>query len=161
MCVCVVSIQTLIFHENKDQEVTCFSCFLSKDKYQGKLSVSFQPWPEDALERVANRFLEDADIEEHDKVETVHICKYFHQSVRDLSDRCWFSCASFLSCFLPCLLPVVARCQSQAKLQTDPLPLILLAYLSCWYYYSFSLSLSLSLSLPTTGHGMVADGSIG
>ncbi|KAL8620603.1 hypothetical protein ACOMHN_017884 [Nucella lapillus] len=47
----------------------------------------FQPWPEDALERVANKFLEDADIEEHEKKETVHICKYFHQSVRTLSER--------------------------------------------------------------------------
>ncbi|KAK7101384.1 hypothetical protein V1264_019771 [Littorina saxatilis] len=47
----------------------------------------FQPWPEDALERVANKFLEDADIEEQEKVETVKICKHFHQSVRTLSEK--------------------------------------------------------------------------
>lgn len=47
----------------------------------------FQAWPDDALERVANRFLEDADIEEKEKAETVVICKYFHQSVRQLSER--------------------------------------------------------------------------
>ncbi|XP_055958216.1 dynein axonemal heavy chain 7 [Patella vulgata] len=47
----------------------------------------FQPWPEDALERVANKFLEDADIEDQEKVESVHMCKYFHQSTRILSER--------------------------------------------------------------------------
>ncbi|PVD24358.1 hypothetical protein C0Q70_14839 [Pomacea canaliculata] len=47
----------------------------------------FQPWPDDALERVANSFLEDADIEDNEKRETVHICKYFHQSVRELSEK--------------------------------------------------------------------------
>ncbi|XP_071083415.1 dynein axonemal heavy chain 12-like isoform X1 [Haliotis cracherodii] len=47
----------------------------------------FQPWPEDALERVANKFLEDAEIEDQQKSDSVFICKYFHQSVRDLSDK--------------------------------------------------------------------------
>lgn len=49
--------------------------------------VQYQPWPDDALERVANSFLEDADIEDNEKRETVHICKYFHQSVRELSEK--------------------------------------------------------------------------
>ncbi|KAK6177269.1 hypothetical protein SNE40_015399 [Patella caerulea] len=47
----------------------------------------FQPWPEDALERVANKFLEDADIEDQEKKESVHMCKYFHQSTRILSEK--------------------------------------------------------------------------
>nr|KAG5708500.1 hypothetical protein BaRGS_026227 [Batillaria attramentaria] len=47
----------------------------------------FQAWPDDALERVANKFLEDADIEEREKADTVNICKYFHQSVRHLSEK--------------------------------------------------------------------------
>ncbi|ESP01004.1 hypothetical protein LOTGIDRAFT_225521 [Lottia gigantea] len=46
----------------------------------------FQPWPEDALERVANKFLEDADIEDEEKKASVHLCKYFHQSTRELSE---------------------------------------------------------------------------
>ncbi|KAK6963637.1 Dynein heavy chain 7 axonemal [Biomphalaria glabrata] len=47
----------------------------------------FQAWPDDALMRVANKFLEEADIEDREKVEVVNICKSFHQSVRDLSER--------------------------------------------------------------------------
>ena len=46
-----------------------------------------QPWPEDALQRVAYSFLEDADIEQREKQETVDMCKYFHQSARILSER--------------------------------------------------------------------------
>ncbi|XP_069101059.1 dynein axonemal heavy chain 12-like isoform X1 [Argopecten irradians] len=47
----------------------------------------FQPWPEDALERVANKFLEQVELEDREKVETVHIVKYFHQSTTKLSDK--------------------------------------------------------------------------
>ncbi|KAK7490595.1 hypothetical protein BaRGS_00018198, partial [Batillaria attramentaria] len=47
----------------------------------------FQPWPDDALERVANKFLETSDIEPSVKEETIWMCKYFHQSVRHLSLR--------------------------------------------------------------------------
>ncbi|XP_059163826.1 dynein axonemal heavy chain 12-like isoform X1 [Physella acuta] len=47
----------------------------------------FQAWPDDALMRVANKFLEEADIEDREKVEVVNICKSFHQSVRELSER--------------------------------------------------------------------------
>ncbi|XP_021341821.1 dynein heavy chain 12, axonemal-like isoform X1 [Mizuhopecten yessoensis] len=47
----------------------------------------FQPWPEDALERVANKFLEQVELEDQEKVETVHIVKYFHQSTTKLSDK--------------------------------------------------------------------------
>ncbi|GFO33725.1 dynein heavy chain 12, axonemal-like, partial [Plakobranchus ocellatus] len=45
----------------------------------------FQAWPDDALMRVANKFLEEADIEDREKSEVVNICKSFHQSVRELS----------------------------------------------------------------------------
>ncbi|XP_064606960.1 dynein axonemal heavy chain 12-like isoform X2 [Liolophura sinensis] len=47
----------------------------------------FQPWPNDALERVANKYLEHMEVEDEAKLETVHICKYFHQSSRSLSER--------------------------------------------------------------------------
>ncbi|XP_055503511.1 dynein axonemal heavy chain 12 [Leucoraja erinacea] len=45
----------------------------------------FQPWPEDALERVANSFLETLDLTEFERAEIVPICKFFHTSVKKLS----------------------------------------------------------------------------
>ena len=50
-------------------------------------SVGLQAWPEDALERVAHKFLENVDIEDDQKQDTVHICKYFHTSGRKLSEK--------------------------------------------------------------------------
>ncbi|XP_064633435.1 dynein axonemal heavy chain 12-like isoform X2 [Lineus longissimus] len=47
----------------------------------------FQAWPEDALERVANKFLENVDMEDDMRHETVHICQYFHTSARILSEK--------------------------------------------------------------------------
>ena len=49
--------------------------------------VCFQAWPEDALERVANKYLEQVEIDDREKAETVHICKYFHTSSMRLSER--------------------------------------------------------------------------
>ncbi|KAM6256904.1 dynein axonemal heavy chain 12 [Porphyrio hochstetteri] len=47
----------------------------------------FQPWPEDALERVANKFLETLELTDNERQEVVPICKYFHTSVLSLSVR--------------------------------------------------------------------------
>ncbi|XP_041362756.1 dynein heavy chain 3, axonemal-like isoform X2 [Gigantopelta aegis] len=47
----------------------------------------FQAWPEDALEMVANKFLEDVDLEDQVRHETVVMCKHFHESVRKMSER--------------------------------------------------------------------------
>ncbi|XP_064624417.1 dynein axonemal heavy chain 3-like [Lineus longissimus] len=47
----------------------------------------FQNWPEDALEMVANKFLEELDIEDDVRRETVVLCKHFHESVRLTSVR--------------------------------------------------------------------------
>uniref|UniRef100_A0A8C3L5I1 Dynein axonemal heavy chain 12 n=1 Tax=Chrysolophus pictus TaxID=9089 RepID=A0A8C3L5I1_CHRPC len=47
----------------------------------------FQPWPEDALERVANKFLETLQLTDSERQEVVAICKYFHTSVLSLSSR--------------------------------------------------------------------------
>ncbi|XP_054071997.1 dynein axonemal heavy chain 12 isoform X1 [Rissa tridactyla] len=47
----------------------------------------FQPWPEDALERVANKFLETLQLTDSERQEVVPICKYFHTSVLSLSVR--------------------------------------------------------------------------
>ncbi|KAL8573170.1 Dynein heavy chain 3, axonemal [Nucella lapillus] len=47
----------------------------------------FQAWPEDALEMVANKFLEDVDMEDDVRLSCVSMCKHFHESVRMLSQR--------------------------------------------------------------------------
>ncbi|KAK3519072.1 hypothetical protein QTP70_016355, partial [Hemibagrus guttatus] len=47
----------------------------------------FQPWPEEALERVANKFLETVDMSDHERLEVMLICKTFHTSATDLSKR--------------------------------------------------------------------------
>ena len=39
-----------------------------------------QPWPEEALERVAQKFLETVDLEDNVKVATIDVCKYFNKS---------------------------------------------------------------------------------
>ncbi|GFR74521.1 axonemal dynein heavy chain protein [Elysia marginata] len=47
----------------------------------------FQAWPDDALARVANKFLENAEIEAEEKAAVVTVCRYFHQSTRELSEK--------------------------------------------------------------------------
>lgn len=50
-----------------------------------------QPWPDDALERVAHKFLETLELTDSERQEVVPICKYFHTSVLSLSARSvWF-----------------------------------------------------------------------
>ena len=46
-----------------------------------------QAWPNDALEMVANKFLEDVDMSDQMRSQCVYLCQHFHQSVRTLSDR--------------------------------------------------------------------------
>ncbi|KAL8585021.1 Dynein heavy chain 3, axonemal [Nucella lapillus] len=47
----------------------------------------FQAWPDDALEMVANKFLEDVEMEDDVRLASVVMCKIFHQSVISLSER--------------------------------------------------------------------------
>ncbi|XP_028906396.1 dynein heavy chain 12, axonemal isoform X2 [Ornithorhynchus anatinus] len=47
----------------------------------------FQPWPEDALERVAVTFLRTLELTDNERQEVVPICKHFHTSVTALSTR--------------------------------------------------------------------------
>ncbi|EPY81024.1 hypothetical protein CB1_000762017 [Camelus ferus] len=47
----------------------------------------FQPWPEDALELVAVKFLETLELTEVERQEIVPICKHFHTSIMELSER--------------------------------------------------------------------------
>ncbi|XP_061667239.1 dynein axonemal heavy chain 12-like [Syngnathoides biaculeatus] len=50
----------------------------------------FQPWPEDALERVANSFLTPLEMKENERKEVIPICKTFHTSAIQLSERFLF-----------------------------------------------------------------------
>uniref|UniRef100_A0A5F9D024 Dynein axonemal heavy chain 3 n=1 Tax=Oryctolagus cuniculus TaxID=9986 RepID=A0A5F9D024_RABIT len=45
----------------------------------------FQSWPTDALELVANKFLEDVELDDNIRTEVVSMCKYFQESVKKLS----------------------------------------------------------------------------
>ncbi|XP_018409373.1 PREDICTED: dynein heavy chain 3, axonemal-like [Nanorana parkeri] len=47
----------------------------------------FQAWPEDALEKVANHFLDDVEMSQEIRNEAVFMCHHFHQSVVSLSER--------------------------------------------------------------------------
>ncbi|XP_069580748.1 dynein axonemal heavy chain 12 [Brachyistius frenatus] len=50
----------------------------------------YQPWPEEALERVANSFLESLEMSENERREVIPICKTFHTSANQLSKRFLF-----------------------------------------------------------------------
>lgn len=39
----------------------------------------FQAWPQDALEMVANSFLEEVALEENVHISCVYMCQYFHR----------------------------------------------------------------------------------
>lgn len=47
----------------------------------------FQAWPEDALEIVAQRFLEDVELSSDHRKGVVNLCKNFHESTRMLSGK--------------------------------------------------------------------------
>lgn len=46
----------------------------------------FQTWPEDALEAVASRFLEDVEMSAETRSGCIDMCKSFHTSTIALSD---------------------------------------------------------------------------
>ena len=47
----------------------------------------FQSWPEDALQAVATRFLDDVEMEDKIRVGCITMCKDFHTTTRQLSER--------------------------------------------------------------------------
>ncbi|CAF1010390.1 unnamed protein product [Adineta steineri] len=47
----------------------------------------FQSWPEDALEAVAQKFLEETDMTDEERRSCIDICKYFHVSTQTVSKR--------------------------------------------------------------------------
>jgi dynein heavy chain len=46
-----------------------------------------QSWPEDALQAVASRFLEEVEMDEEERHGCIEMCKSFHTTTRELSDR--------------------------------------------------------------------------
>ncbi|KAM9844002.1 dynein axonemal heavy chain 3-like [Aulostomus maculatus] len=47
----------------------------------------FHAWPNDALEMVAHKFLEDVEMEDDVRLRVVEMCKTFHTSVKNMSER--------------------------------------------------------------------------
>lgn len=47
----------------------------------------FTAWPDDALEKVAAKFLEDTDVNDETRAACVAMCVHFHQSVHALSRK--------------------------------------------------------------------------
>uniref|UniRef100_A0A5F8GEA1 Dynein axonemal heavy chain 12 n=1 Tax=Monodelphis domestica TaxID=13616 RepID=A0A5F8GEA1_MONDO len=56
----------------------------------------FQPWPEDALERVAIKFLETLQLTDNEREEVVPICKHFHTFLQDLGRHNYVTPTSYL-----------------------------------------------------------------
>ena len=49
--------------------------------------VVLQSWPEDALQAVASRFLEEVEMDEDERQGCIDMCKSFHTTTRELSER--------------------------------------------------------------------------
>lgn len=54
---------------------------------QNNRFILFQPWPEDALERVAHKALEHLDMDDTVREVTVQLFKYFHTSITPLAEK--------------------------------------------------------------------------
>ena len=48
---------------------------------------NLQPWPEDALEAVAKRFLQDIQMSDQERYGCIEMCKVFHTTALELSSR--------------------------------------------------------------------------
>ena len=51
------------------------------------IHLPFKPWPEDALQAVASKALEEIDLTENELHSCIDSCKYFHTSTQSLSAR--------------------------------------------------------------------------
>ena len=47
----------------------------------------FMAWPQDALEMVARKFLEEIELDANIKKESINMCKIFHESIRKMSEK--------------------------------------------------------------------------
>uniref|UniRef100_A0A673U890 Dynein axonemal heavy chain 3 n=1 Tax=Suricata suricatta TaxID=37032 RepID=A0A673U890_SURSU len=86
------------FFIERETNQVCFSLAMSPigDAFRNRLRMFpslincctidwFQSWPTDALELVANKFLEDVELDDNIRIEVISMCKYFQESVKDLS----------------------------------------------------------------------------
>ncbi|WAR10683.1 DYH7-like protein [Mya arenaria] len=62
--------------------VSLFNMFIQRVRDQLHIS-----WPEDALQAVASRFLEEVEMEDDERYGCIEMCKSFHTSTRELSER--------------------------------------------------------------------------
>lgn len=60
---------------------------LNSNIFYKLLSTRFTVWPEDALEKVAEYYLKDMSIKHDIAAACVTICKEFHTTARDASDK--------------------------------------------------------------------------
>ena len=60
---------------------------LSAFETSNHCGFELQTWPSDALEMVANKFLEEVELEDAVRAGVVFMCKMFHESVFSLSDK--------------------------------------------------------------------------
>ena len=76
------------FHRLSSKNNDLFDCFCHRSIYSSCCTLDwFQAWPEDALERVAKKYLEQVDIKDTEKDACVDIVKYFHTSTQKLSEK--------------------------------------------------------------------------
>ena len=47
----------------------------------------FESWPKDALESVAQKFLKETNMTDEERRLCIDVCKYFHLSIQQLSER--------------------------------------------------------------------------
>ena len=66
--------------------VLCLSVFVTCAALSALLLFA-KAWPEDALEMVAQQFLEDVEMQEAERSSVVVICKHFHESTRHASEK--------------------------------------------------------------------------
>ena len=74
-------------------------------------------WPQDALEMVANKFLEDVELEGEAHKQCVTMCQYFHQSVRTISEKYAIICTIFS---ISVIFLIKVLCYSTSPQLCDP-----------------------------------------
>lgn len=84
-----------------------------------KFVFRFGAWPEDALELVANKFLTQIEMESEIRNNCVVMCKHFHSSVSNISERYVISKCNLLN---------ISHIQVKVKLK----------YTVSFYYFSAS-----------------------
>ncbi|XP_066238142.1 dynein axonemal heavy chain 3-like [Saccopteryx leptura] len=83
----------------------------------------FQSWPTDALELVANKFLEDVELDDNIRIEVISMCKYFQESVKELSLDYYHDASPDTTTSPPLILPEWGRSSPSRPLLNSKQPL--------------------------------------